>query len=60
MTSIRVCSECSKPDTEVSLFSVILPPELPDKVLLCRTCLSVVIDNSKEKNKEKLKEANLK
>jgi len=42
----RVCAECQKSESEVVLFSIILPPEIPERTDYCRQCLSIVIDNS--------------
>ncbi len=56
MTNNRRCVECDISDDQTVLFTIMLPPELPDKVSLCRTCLDQVIDNSKNKNRAKRNE----
>jgi hypothetical protein len=52
----RQCSECSKPDTEEPLFLIVMPPEIQERALFCKSCLLLAVDNSKRKNHVKQKE----
>ena len=48
---IRRCSTCDKPDTEIALLTIILPPVIMERQDLCHDCLKVAIDDSKKSGK---------
>lgn len=50
---IRICKGCGKSEDDVILFSIIMPPDIPDKTLLCKQCMVIAVDNSKKKNEAK-------
>jgi hypothetical protein len=53
---VRHCEGCGKSSDDVMLFSIVMPPEIPDRVLLCKSCLNIAVDNSTRKNQAKQNE----
>ena len=50
--NVRSCNECGA--TQVALFKILLPPQIPAPgIELCRGCLSQIMDNTIHKNKSK-------
>jgi hypothetical protein len=48
----RQCSTCGKPESDVGLFNIIMPPLIKERTDLCKPCLVIAIDHSRKKVSE--------
>ena len=48
----RECAGCGKPETDIILFDIIIPPLITERTFLCEPCLKVAIDASKKKKQK--------